>query len=442
VSPSAEPKQDDCVDAVLANASSGEGVSDLKSFRLLSTAGVPAEFATSLFTSWVQALMATHLSSTQAGSGGTSEGTQTFSFGDQSADHLVLEVSSHGDWNLRSSAGIDERVIQNVVDQAMQLTSASDLGGDIVYRTTLQAKDFEISPASMLHFVRLLGDQVPITGPRRLSDRVLLDFTIATPPSAGPLLFAPATEITVTTIVPGPIAGSFSRKIAAGTIEVVAAICSFATGRSIETSLVTFPANEEIAAEARALRFDSSILGLARDGVSLDVFGEFMALGGPDGFLRVRGALLNYQAALRQSSPDVATMLLVGALEALIVPRQPWRTEKATKRFIDAIEELCPEVADAVVNHLNVESAFGYRRKGGARARRKQLLDQIYTLRSDPSHNGLGLSGVGMFPFRGDSMDMRVALLSELARGALLRFLQAPRSSLIGNPKFDEIVRA
>jgi hypothetical protein len=33
---------------------------------------------------------------------------------------------------------------------------------------------------------------------------------------------------------------------------------------------------------------------------------------------------------------------------------------------------------------------------------------------------------------------MRVALLSDLAHGAILNFLQAPRSSLIGDPKFEK----
>jgi hypothetical protein len=38
----------------------------------------------------------------------------------------------------------------------------------------------------------------------------------------------------------------------------------------------------------------------------------------------------------------------------------------------------------------------------------------------------------------GDASSMRVALISELAKGALLRFMQAPRSSLIGHPMFDK----
>ena len=172
--------------------------------------------------------------------------------------------------------------------------------------------------------------------------------------------------------------------------------------------------------------------------MSLDIFGDLAALGGMDAMLRVRGALLSYHAALQQASPDVAMMLLVSSLEALIVPRPEWRKEKATKRFIDALSQLCPDVVDSLVNHANVEQAFEYKKRGGPRARRRQLLDQIYALRSNPTHSGLGLSGAGMLSMFSDSGAMRTALLSDLVRGALLQFLQAPRSSLIGHPMFDE----
>jgi len=209
-------------------------------------------------------------------------------------------------------------------------------------------------------------------------------------------------------------------------------------GRAVDVPLVIFPAEPQETAAAQALRYDNSILGLARDHVSLDVFDEFMALGDQDGFMRVRGALLSYHAALQQANPDVALMLLVTSLEALIVPRPVWRKEKATKRFIEAIGELCPDVVGDVVNHANVEQAFGYRRRGGIEARRRQLLDRIYDLRSNPTHSGIRLSGVGMLSILADPGRMRVALLSDLARGALLRFLQAPRSSLIGHPMFEQ----
>jgi hypothetical protein len=73
---------------------------------------------------------------------------------------------------------------------------------------------------------------------------------------------------------------------------------------------------------------------------SLDVFDEFPTLGGEDGVMRIRGALLSYHLALQQPSPDVALMLFVSAIEALIVPHAEWRKEKATKRFIAEVDRL------------------------------------------------------------------------------------------------------
>jgi hypothetical protein len=86
-----------------------------------------------------------------------------------------------------------------------------------------------------------------------------------------------------------------------------------------------------------------------------------------------------------------------------------------------------------------VEQAFDYKRRGGIEARRRQLLDRVYELRSNPTHSGIGLSGVGMMSMLAEPGRLRVALLSDLARGALLSFLQAPRSSLIGHPMFEQL---
>ena len=58
-------------------------------------------------------------------------------------------------------------------------------------------------------------------------------------------------------------------------------------------------------------------------------------------------------------------MLLVSSMEALIIPRPEWRKEKATKRFIEGIDALCPAVVEELVNHPNVERAFSYTKKGG-----------------------------------------------------------------------------
>jgi hypothetical protein len=165
----------------------------------------------------------------------------------------------------------------------------------------------------------------------------------------------------------------------------------------------------------------------------LDVFGELQARGGVDAMLRLRGSLLAYHAALRQTSADVAVMLFVTSIEALTSPRALWGKEKVTQRFVKSLIELCPNAVDALLGHANVEEAFGYARKGGLARQRRELLELIYETRSLPTHAGLGLSGPFM-AIVGSTQSIRVALLSDLARAAILSFLHAPRSSIIGHP--------
>ncbi len=216
----------------------------------------------------------------------------------------------------------------------------------------------------------------------------------------------------------------------------MAAICAFAAGRPVDHYPPMFPADDAEAADALSRRHDFSILGLARDSMSLDIFGDLQRLGGVDALLRARGALLAYHAALKQMVPDVAVMLFVTSMEALISPRHEWGKQKVTQRFVKSLIELCPDAVDSVAEHRNVEEAFGYRRRGGIARRRKELLDAIYQARSLPTHSGIGLSPTGLIVLA-SSESMRVALLSDLTRAALLAFLQAPRSSLVGHPVID-----
>jgi hypothetical protein len=401
--------------------------------------GAPPEANTLLFLAWVQYFAEQRLGSQQRSAGVAADGSGSFHFGDPTKGYFSLEGSSNGDWSVKASQGIAEEDIDAIIKEARQRHASGDFGGDVVYQTSMRAQAFSMNPDMMSHFMRILNDQVYITGLRRLGGRVLLEFTPAPPEDPTvPQLFVPKTDIKVSIFAPGPTASELTDLTAAGIAEFVGGICALALGRVIEMPLAIFPAEPEEAAAAQALRHDNSIPNLARDHISLDVFDEFMTLGGPDGVLRIRGALLSYHAALQQANPDVALMLMVTSLEALIVPRQAWRKERATKRFIEAIAELCPDVVDSVVNHGNVEQAFEYKRKGGTKARRRQLLDRIYELRSNPTHSGIGLVGIGIVTNTAESGKLRVALLSILVRGALLRFLQLPRSSLIGHPMFEQ----
>jgi len=409
----------------------------VKKFRLPQTQ-FPGDVEELLFASRVQFFGHERLGLQQYGHGGTIGIDAAYNFGSPVEKYFSLKRSGSGEWALSDVKDIAEPDIQEIVAEACARLAAGDFGAGVIYQTTLRSLGFTITHASMSNFMRMLGDQVFITGQRRLGREVLLEFNPEQPENPSiPQLFTPAVEIKVMLFLPGPIASDLTQRVAAGVTEFVAAICAFALGKPVELSMTIFPAQEEEIAKANALRLDSSILNLARNHVSLDNFNEFAALGDLDGINRVRGALLSYHAALQQASPDVAMMLLVSSMEALIVPRPEWRKEKATKRFIEGIDALCHSVVEQLVNHPNVERAFSYVKRGGPRARHRQLLDTIYALRSIPTHSGISPTGGAIMSMLDSPGSLKVALLSDLARGAILSFLQAPWSSLIGHPMFE-----
>jgi hypothetical protein len=412
----------------------------MKKFKL-PPSNIPNEAYERLFIAWVQYFAEHRLAIKQHGSGSMAGGGTSYKFGDPKDNNFSLERTAVNEWSLRPIKGILEPDIEAIIDDAKAKAATGDFGGDVAYQATLKSPAFAMTNAGMMNFIRLLGDQRSISGPRRLGRRVLLEFAPEVSDKPEQELFTPATDIKVALIIPGPVASDLTQRIAMAALEIVAAICAFALGRPVEMPMAISPAKAEDAEAAKATQQDDSIPNLARESISLDIFDEFVALGGLDGFLRVRGALLSYHAALQQASPDVAMMLLVSATEALIVPRPDWRKDRATKRFIEAVSELCPAVVDELVSHPNSEQAFSYARKGGPKARRRQVLDQIYALRSAPTHSGLGLTGLGFaaLSMLSSSGSLRVALLSNLARGALLSYLQAPRSFLIGHPMFDQV---
>src|ERR1039458_8793508 len=402
--------------------------------RIAST-GLPDELACLLFEAWVLLLAQARLGITQYGSGGQGTKDRTPSFGSPLDNHFVLRESGL-DVAVAEAVGMPDDDIQAILDEAGAHVAAGEFGAGVVYRVEMTIETLDVLSGAM-HFMRILGDQQHIEGSRRLSDLVLLDFEeglLASAPPPG-LLLAPASKVQVTIFAPGPCDSDLSKTVAAGIAEVVAAACSLATGRPVHYVPVPFlfPADEQATLQARARQRDPAILGLARDAISLDVFRELPARGGVDASLRARGSLLAYHSALKQTSADLAVMLLVTSIEALISPRPRWGKEKVTKRFVESLIELCPEAVDALLAHANVEQDFTYRREGGLARQRRDLLELIYETRSLPTHSGLNLSRTFM-GLLASPESMRVALLSGLARAAILNFLQAPRSSIIGHP--------
>lgn len=398
--------------------------------------GLPDDIAAQLFQAWVQ-VGAADLNLTQSGSSANADG-RTLSFGSPTGANFVLARSGR-EFSIQCADGIEEVVIQAILADAAEKASAQEYGDATVYQTQMTVRSFDLG--SPMHFMRMLGDQVHIEGSRRLSDVVILDFEegLVTNAPPGGLLFAPPTRVDVTIFAPGPCHSALSAQVAGSCTEVVAATCALATGRPVDYDPPMFPAEAPDAAAAQQRRTDPTILGLARDSVSLDVFRDLLATGGMDSVLRMRGSLLAYHAALKQTVPDVAVMLLVSCIETLIAPTQEWGKRKVTQRFIKALVQMCPEAVGALVEHANTEVAFNYRRRGNTARRRAELLDCIYGSRSLPTHRGLRTSLASIFVISGPD-SMRVALLSDLARKAIIAFLQAPRSSVVGHPPIEGTV--
>ncbi|WP_069167882.1 hypothetical protein [Nocardia altamirensis] len=396
-------------------------------------AGLPGDTAQRLFEAWVLDLSRARFDNPQWGTNGDSEG-RTVTVGAPEGDHFVLRWSGL-DISIMASNGIESDTVQSILESALARVAAQDLGTPVIYSVEMKLTELDFGSGAA-HFMRLLGDQVHIEGSCRLGDEILLDFEEGLL-SNTPLLLAPPSKVRVTIFAPGPGPSEWSQRNAAGCAEVVAAICAFATGRPVDYQVPQFPAKDVYVERAVARRHSPEILGLARDSVSLNVFGDLFVLGGLDAALRVRGALLAYHAALKQTTPDVAVMLFVTAIEALIAPRPEWGKDKVTTRFKKSLIDLCPYAVDALLAHDNVEQAFEYRRRGGVNRQRQDLVDRIYEMRSTPTHTGLALSASGM-AILGTPSSMRVALLSDLARAAVLSFIRAPRSSVIGHPMFDQ----
>jgi hypothetical protein len=204
-----------------------------------------------------------------------------------------------------------------------------------------------------------------------------------------------------------------------------------------------FPTRSDGIAELSTRHTDTTVLTLARKGVSLDVFSQLGLPGGLEIFRRERAALLTCSAAMSQDSDLVACILYVVAAECLTTLDVPWRDAKLTKRFIEFFDSLMPSELETIVAHANFEEAFGIRRGSRTvRALRRELLDRIYDYRSGLVHGGLTPTYQGLGSAFENGGVVRRALFADFAEGAILGYLKSPRSSLIGHPAFETSLAA
>jgi len=370
-----------------------------------------------------------------------------FIIGPQNGLHVTVTPLGFPPW-ITAEASDQER--QGEVDELVQhsgeassgaLATEEDFGGVVWYTCTLT--DEEPNLADPMFFSRvqqLLHTPARVTGWLRLGDGVLLNFRedgSNLPEGAAQgetVLFHPKALIDVYVAVPGPVDGPLTRPIAHHLMEVVAAICTFALGRPVNLPPIVLPVQDshtETVAELEARRADTTMLTLARQGVPLDAIFP-LAVTDKDSWERIRGALLSYDAALRQQREQVAMILFVVAAECLTNPFQPWKKDRLTTRFVKFFNELMPDHLDSMVEHGNFEQAFEIVRGSKTpKTLRRMLLERLYEFRSEPVHEGLAMAyqGFGLSGITGQ----RRMLVAWFTEWAILHYLQSPRTSLIGH---------
>lgn len=392
-----------------------------------------------LFLQWVSTLAQAELGTTQFGQAG-----DQWQFTREPGSHGI-SVTVRQDEDLRylveATGEVASDQVQSIYERAYDAMSRNDLGESTWFHSGFVSLEPDLL-GNPTQFVRNMGDKRAISGWRRLSDQILLQFTPEAVESPSPLN-APKTEIRVLMQVPGGGAGPFSSKLASDVLEFVRLVCAFALGRPVVVGPGTaFPAGESEVAEALGLQFDyENVQTLARNGVPLDPFAHLASLGGEAGIVRYRGALVAFDAAMEAKNPDVATILFVSSIEALLSPDTEWRKERLAARFIRSVREYASDAVESVLQHPNMQAALGFQAKGAPSKQRRDVLSHIYELRSAPVHAGPAMA-MGMLGGQSHDGQMRVALLSDLAQGVILGFLTAPRSSLVGHPAVDPAAAA
>lgn len=328
---------------------------------------------------------------------------------------------------------LDEHAVAAVVAEAESRTNRGELGGVVIYSATFRTSGLT-SAEDIFDLLKTIGTQVHIDGPRRLSNVVVLDFRPEIPehPDTA-MIFAPATVVDAVIYVPGPVWSPLTDRVASGITETTAALCAVALGRPVTSEGGDFPIGDDGIPAALSRRSDMSIRGLARDGVSLDIFGDLRALGGESATLRGRSSALALHGAMAQQSADISMLLLVTAIEALVAPAAEWGKERVVKRFVNSVIELCPTTVDEIAAHEDAGDALGFSPRGSVNRQRREILDLIYASRSRITHSGLSLSPPGLTSFASPTRP-RITLTTELAFAAFLSYLSAPRSSVVGYP--------
>lgn len=382
-----------------------------------------------LFVDWVGKLCIGRLGVKQSGSGTSPQGERYWTI--TLRDETDVEISFSGAKSVIHIA-CDNRhrgIIKEIEREAYRRTIANDYGEGSWWSLTFST-DLAMEMLTGIHFMRILSEHKRYQGYWKVGSDALLEFShenVATAP-----LVVPKFTVTVTYRVPSPGHGPFGEFLAERMGMFLRALAAFVTAAPLQEGGLLFPASDDVSAMAlQRITDEASDLFLEDVVLWPQLISLVNAPEDAEALRRVQGAIYSYEQAIEQKSEFVAIVLLVTAIEALTVPNAPWRKGRLTKRFVEFLMTACPDAVNGVMQHSNFRQAFG---KTSSPTR---FLENLYALRSNPLHTGMTPHSVTRIPGLGGESSIRIALISQLARSAILSFLRAPFSSLVGHPDIE-----
>lgn len=388
--------------------------------------GIANSMVRDLFVDWFGALLRNTL-------GVTGGGRSNLRFEFQITDTRNVSVTAPTDGNqivVEGPTDLKSTLLQIALDSRMRAL-AGMTGNPVWWQIGFESKP-DWTEAASLHMFRTMGQYKRYDGNWKLGSDAVLKFKQL---GESGLQMFPNQTVVLVFQSPGPGHGPFGANVARTWATFMRALVALASAAPVSGLNLLSPARDAFLAEALLLRTDNTTPELQIDGKRVwERVARLYHCGAREAFDRFFGALQAYEQALSQRNAGASIVFFVTAIEALTVPNAPWKQDRVTKRFVEFLLEACPEAIDEVLKHTNFGQAFG------RPMNRKQFADHLYKLRSSPVHTGrLGQITSATF-LDDDGASMRVALVSDVARAAIMRFLDVPFSVLTGHPAFDSMI--
>ena len=358
-------------------------------------------------------------------------------------DHVVLDFSVPRKPKVSGSANLERTTVQSWGAEALQRAKTGDPGDCVLwYGARCEVHPANPSGANMMYEAVVGRQRKTIVGWFRINESIIVNIHEANAASntaqgeAVPAKKILAVDIDIRLNSPRERNAFHASEIAHQKFEVVAALCSLALDRPVPLPMMVheFPRARRLEKDLDGKVADQTLPHLVRHGAPLSLVehGKDPAL--LEIFGRLRAALLTYHAGLEQTSTHAACVLFVSACEALAAPHRSWRKDRVTDRFIDFYSTMLASYVDAeLVPHRNLEQVLNIRRLDRSTEKlRTIIIEKFYELRSIQVHSGLQPSFTGMIGSPSAYLVVLRHMAKEFAEYAILNYMTAPRSSLVG----------